>query len=93
MKQHQASLLCNYWLKLAVKLFDWVLIMSNGFIEVMERMLASHEKHLKDLLKLKDAGGSMTSWPEGETLDDFINREDAAVKRFTRTIEKMKSRS
>lgn len=59
-------------------------------IEVFEKMLKNHREHLDKLQRWKQAGGALQSYPEGETLDDFIKREETAISNIERAIEQLR---
>lgn len=60
--------------------------MSNEMIVHFENMLSSHEKHLAKLKRWKDLGGTLQNYPEGETIEDFISREETAIENLQRAI-------
>jgi hypothetical protein len=62
--------------------------MSDNFVAVLERMRDAHQRHLRNLLLWKEAGGELRNYPEGQTLEDFITRETAAVENLSLAIER-----
>lgn len=54
--------------------------------EFLQSMLNQHVKHLKNLEMWRDAGGQLVNYPEGETVEDFIEREKLAVAKLEKAI-------
>ncbi len=57
---------------------------------ILDAMKTSHQNHLERLLAWKAAGGTLPSYPNSETIDDYINRERLAVSRCTMSIEHLR---
>ncbi len=54
---------------------------------ILEAMKSSHQSHLDRLLAWKAEGGKLPTYPNSETIDDYINRERLAISRCTMSIE------
>jgi broad specificity phosphatase PhoE len=59
-------------------------------IDNFEKMLENHRNHLNRLKRWKQAGGELKNYPEGESLDDFIKREEAAIENIERAMTRLK---
>jgi hypothetical protein len=66
--------------------------MSVEMLDLFEKMLQDHKSHLDRLERWKELGGSLQNYPEGETIDDFIRREQLAVDNLQRTISVLKAK-
>jgi hypothetical protein len=64
--------------------------MPEPITEILEAMRASHQSHLERLLAWKSNGGKLPSYPNSETIDDYINRERLAVSRCAMSIEHLR---
>ena len=60
--------------------------MGNGVKRVLQDMRDDHARHLQRLRRWKEAGGNLQNYPEQETIDDFIEREERAVGNLDRAI-------
>ena len=60
--------------------------MSNDLLAIFQKMLASHEEHLKSLIRWKSLGGELQNFPNGENIDDFIRREESAIENLNASI-------
>jgi len=58
--------------------------------EFFEKMLAEHVEHLNRLKRWRKMGGMLQNYPEGETLADFITREEAAIEKIKQAIQILK---
>ncbi len=58
----------------------------------LSRMKDDHEKHLGRLMRWKASGGTLANYPDGETIDDMIEREKRAIQNLAEAIEKIKAR-
>ncbi len=56
-------------------------------IELFEKMLQQHIDHLVRLRMWHDGGAHLENFPGGETLEDFIAREELAVSNIQRAIQ------
>lgn len=63
--------------------------MSNDLADLFGRMKDDHEKHRDRLAIWKGAGGQLENFPEGQTIDDMIEREQRAVENLERAIEQL----
>ena len=59
-------------------------------IKIFESMLQQHTGHLERLKRWKESGGNLENYPEGETLEDFINREESAMSNIKQAIQRLK---
>jgi hypothetical protein len=64
--------------------------MSDSIVNILEAMKSSHQSHLQRLLAWKAEGGKLPTYPNSETIDDYINRERLAVSRCTMSIEHLR---
>lgn len=61
-----------------------------ALMDSFEKMLENHRNHLDRLKRWKQAGGELRNYPEGESLYDFINREEAAIENIERAMARLK---
>lgn len=68
--------------------------MSNGtekLIEILEGLIANHQRLLNSLVELKGQGGSIASdFPGRETIDDMIAQETEAIARLNRSVDHLR---
>jgi len=67
--------------------------MSDEFVTLLQNMRSEHERHHARLLVWREAGGSLVNYPDGETIDDFIEREARAIRNLSRAITRLEQRS
>ena len=58
--------------------------------KVLKRMRKVHSKHLRRLKRIKENGGDLVSYPGGQTIDDRIEREKDAKRKFRDAIKRLK---
>jgi hypothetical protein len=63
--------------------------MSEKQSDLLKKMRDDHLKYRDRLLKLRDSGVTMSSYPGVDTIDDFINREDGAANNLKKCIIKL----
>jgi hypothetical protein len=66
--------------------------MSNELTELLGKMKMDHEKQRDRLAVWKEAGGKLKNFPEGETIDDMIAREQRAVVNLERALGHLSSK-
>ena len=65
--------------------------MANNLIELLEKMVSSHQEHLENLIRWKSIGGQLQNFPSGENIDDFIRREESAIEKLNASIQVLKA--
>lgn len=61
------------------------------FIDLLKKMRENHQEHLENLVKLQAKGVSLENFPEHESIDDFINREQTAIDNLSKAIDRLTS--
>ena len=63
--------------------------MGDGMKQVLQNMRDDHARHLERLKRWKQAGGDLQNYPEEETIDDFIEREERAIRNLEGAIARL----
>ena len=64
--------------------------MGDGINQALQKMCDDHTRHLQRLKRWKESGGQLENYPEHETIDDFIEREERAIRNLRRAIASLK---
>jgi hypothetical protein len=56
-------------------------------------MKENHSSHLDRLKTLKAVGVTIQSFPNGQNIDTWINREESAIEHLTKQIDWLKANS